>query len=152
MAKTTGQISSLFIPVAGKNLLLPNAAVAEIIDYVPPSPAKSAPDWFLGHVQWRGVQLPVVSYDIANGAEGGGTSPRARIAVINTVGEHHQQLPFFAIVTQGIPRLVKVQEEEISEQEQAVGIADRMNVRVSGEDAAIPNIEYLENLIAQNFR
>ena len=150
MAKTTGQISSLFIPVTGRNLLLPNAAVAEIIEYVPPTPIKGAPAWHLGHVQWRGVQLPVVSYEIANGLESHGTAARARIAVINTIGPQHSKLPFFAIVTQGIPRLVKVQEEEISEQDLPTGAADSMHVRVSGEDATIPDIAHLESLLAES--
>lgn len=149
MAKTTGQISSLFIPVSHKNLLLPNAAVAEIIDYVPPEPVAGTPDWFLGYALWRGVRLPVISYDLANGETQGPISPRARIAVINSIGEHHKALPFFALVSQGIPRLVKVQEEEITEQDETGGPADRMRVRVSGEDACIPDLEYLEKLLVQ---
>ncbi len=149
MAKNTGQISSLFIPVTHTNLLLPNAAVAEIIDYVPPEPASGAPSWFLGHVQWRGVRLPVISYDLINGQEAGTLSSRARIAVINSIGEQHQALPFFALVSQGIPRLVKVQEEEIAEQEQDGGPADQMLVRVSGEEAAIPNLVYLAQQLTQ---
>jgi len=149
MAKTTGQISSLFIPVTHNNLLLPNAAVAEIIDYVPPEPVSGTPAWFLGYVQWRGVQLPVLSYDLINGHEAGALSPRARIAVINSIGEQHKSLPFFALLCQGIPRLVKVQQEEISEQEQPGGPADQMLVRVSGEDAAIPNLEFLARQLTE---
>ena len=149
MAKTTGQIASLFLPVAGKNLLLPNAAVAEIIDYVKPTPIADMPDWFLGHVQWRGLNLPVVSYELANDGAIEETSPRARLAVINASSELQDKLPFFALVTQGIPRLVKVAEEEISEQDSPTDVADLMQVRVSGEEACIPNLHYLETLIAQ---
>jgi chemosensory pili system protein ChpC len=151
MAKAR-QISSLFIPVSGKNLLLPNASVAEIIDYVPPSPTRGTPDWMLGYVEWRGIQLPVLSYDIANGDSTSNLSSRARLAVINAVGENHKDHPFFAIVTQGIPRLIKVQEEEITEDEQPVGQADTLNVKISGESAAIPNIDYLEDLLRQALR
>lgn len=149
MAKTTGQIASLLLPVAGKNLLLPNAAVAEIIEYLAPTPIANMPDWFLGHVQWRGLDLPVVSYEIANDDATEETSPRARLAVINASAELQGKLPFFALVTQGIPRLVKVAEEEISEQDSPAGVADLMQVRVSGEEASIPNLPYLETLIAQ---
>ncbi len=95
------------------------------------------------------MRLPVISYDLINGQEAGTLSSRARIAVINSIGEQHQALPFFALVSQGIPRLVKVQEEEIAEQEQDGGPADQMLVRVSGEEAAIPNLVYLAQQLTQ---
>lgn len=146
----TSQISSLLLPVNGRNLLLPNTSVAEIIDYVPPVPVQGAPDWFLGHVQWRGVRLPVLSFDAANGSEAGPASARARIAILNTIGPQRQRLPFLAIVTQGIPRLIKVQEEEISRQDgEQPGQAEQVRVRISGEEATIPNLEFLESLALQ---
>ena len=100
-------------------------------------------------MQWRGLNLPVVSYELANDGAIEETSPRARLAVINASSELQDKLPFFALVTQGIPRLVKVAEEEISEQDSPTDVADLMQVRVSGEEACIPNLHYLETLIAQ---
>jgi chemosensory pili system protein ChpC len=141
------QISCLLIPVEGNNLLLPNASVAEVVDYQNPEPTHDTPAWFLGFIRWRGLRLPLISYEGANGSNNNEISPRARIAVTNTIGEHPSPLAFMAIVTQGIPRLMKVSKEEIAEAESAVpGPADKAVVRVSGEDAIIPELTHLEKL------
>lgn len=147
MEQATGQISCLLIPVQNKNLLLPNAAVAEIVDYQTPESSEETPDWFLGYVYWRGIRLPLISYDQANESGSGEFAVGSRIAVTNTIGKKHKQLPFMAFVTQGLPRLMKVRNEEISAQTDAsVGAADSVTVKVNGEDATIPNLEHMEEL------
>lgn len=140
-------ISSFYLPVTDGKLLLPNVSVAEVLDYQQPEPgAKASPDYILGTIRWRGLSLPVVSFERANQREmkaGAG----ARIAVINTVSSSNDELPFFALVTQGIPRLVKITEAAIETLDGDLGPAQSALVRVDGEDACIPNIDYLEQLI-----
>lgn len=147
MSESLEIISSLYLPVSKAKLLLPNVTVAEVVDYQEPKKQKGAPDYFLGTVTWRGINIPLLSYEIANGAASVRRSKNARIAVINTIGEHAEKLPFFAIVTQGIPRLVKVSDELIKSSKKKGGKADLMLVRVDGEDAVIPNVEHLESLV-----
>jgi len=139
-------ISSLYLPVSQKQLLLPNVSVAEVVGYQQPIKSVESPDHFLGLVRWRGIDIPVISYEIANGQKVSKKVDNARIVVINTIGEHHNDLPFFAIVTQGIPRLVKVSDDLIKKTKKKIGEADAAIVRVDGEEATIPNIEYLESL------
>jgi len=139
-------ISSLYLPVSEKKLLLPNVCVAEVVDYQEPTKQEGLPDYYLGKVNWRGIEVPVVSYEIANGAKSVRKATSARIAVVNTVGGDNQKLPFFAIVTRGIPRLVKITEDSIKTSKKKKGPADAALVRVDGEDAAIPKIDFLESL------
>ena len=113
MLETESVIASLYLPVSNKQLLLPNVSVAEVVAYQAPKNLDEAPDYFLGTVSWRGIDIPVVSYELANGLKLNETSSTARIAVINTIGEHINTLPFFAIITQCIPRLVKVSDDII---------------------------------------
>lgn len=143
-------LSCVLIPVANRQLLLPNVAVAEIVDYAAPRPApKGSPDWLVGHMSWRGLNLPLLSYDAANGGQAlTPDSSRGRIAVLNAIGERRQQVPFVAIVTQGIPRLVKVDESLVKETGLKTGPADQMSVELEGQDLYIPNLEYLEKLAA----
>ncbi|MDX1451325.1 MAG: chemotaxis protein CheW [Oleiphilaceae bacterium] len=147
MSETLEIISSLYLPVSNAKLLLPNVTVAEVVAYQEPKTKKGAPDYFLGTVAWRGIEIPLLSYEIANGAKSVKPSKDARIAVINTIGEHSEKLPFFAIVTQGIPRLVKVSDELIKKSRKKGGDADLMLVRLDGEDAVIPNVTHLESLL-----
>ena len=141
------QISCLLIPVEGTNLLLPNASVAEVVGYQEPQISQDTPPWFLGFISWRGLRLPLVSYEAANGNEITEVAETARIAVTNTLGEHQPPLSFMAIVTRGIPRLIKVNKEEIAETtETPTGPVDTARVKVSGEDAIIPELLELEKL------
>jgi len=143
-------IASLYLPVSQQQLLLPNVSVAEVVSYQQPVPNRNTPDYHLGLIKWRGIDIPVISYEIANGQPPSGLAKNARIAVINTIGKHQASLPFFAIVTQGIPRLVKVDSELIKKVKQSIGEADSMAVKVDGEEAIIPNIDFLESLAFQN--
>jgi len=147
VSESQSVIASLYLPVSNKQLLLPNVSVAEVVAYQEPKKLNDGPEYFLGTIKWRGIDIPVVSYELANDLELNETSNNARVAVINTIGKNHESLPFFAIVTQGIPRLVKVSDDIIKKTEQKKGVADSALINVDGEDATIPDISYLESLI-----
>lgn len=151
MEESISILSSLYLPVVGGNLLLPNVSVAEIVEYQTPETAEDAPEWFLGNINWRGVTLPVVSYERLNDASLPDHLNNTRIAVINTIGTKHEALPFFAITTQGIPRQTKVDQGNIKEAEEAsLGPADLMKVVILGDEAIIPDLEYIEKMILNN--
>jgi chemosensory pili system protein ChpC len=140
-------IACLYLPVNQQQLLLPNVSVAEVVGYQAPEAAEDKPDYFLGYVTWRGIRIPLISYELANGQSVNKRSTNARIAVINSIGEHHEALPFFAILTQGIPRLVKVASDLIKP---VKGItankAEISTIKLDGEEAIIPDLPYLEAL------
>lgn len=147
MSDNSKFLPCVMIPMTDRQLLLPNVSIAEIVDYVPGQAPKDAPPWLVGSLNWRGQDLPVISYDAANG----GTlalpdGNRGRIAVLNTIGENHARLPFLAVVTQGIPSQAKLAEDQIQTMEGETGPADLMMVDVEGHVAYIPNLEYLEAL------
>jgi len=147
VSETESIIASLYLPVSNKQLLLPNVSVAEVVAYQEPKKMIDAPDYFLGMIHWRGIDIPVVSYELANGLKLNDTATNARIVVINTIGEHQSSFPFFAMITQGIPRLVKVSDDIIKKTKQKKGAADAALIKVDGEDAIIPNLDYLESLV-----
>ncbi|HET8800294.1 MAG TPA: chemotaxis protein CheW [Marinobacter sp.] len=143
-------LSCVMIPMNGRQLLLPNVSIAEVVDYASADADGHSPDWLVGFLDWRGQNLPVISYDAANG--GSLTVPgdnRGRIVVLNTIGEHHNQVPFMALVTQGIPSQARLTEDQIRKLDGESGPADLMEVEVEGDVAWIPNLEYLESLAQQ---
>lgn len=107
MAKLAIDIRSVLIPVAGKQMLLPNATVAEVITYVNPDPFDSVPEWVLGRVTWRGWRVPVISLGALAGWTGEESRSGAKIAVLKGLGGH-SEMPFMALLTRGFPRLVTV--------------------------------------------
>lgn len=150
MSDAQSIIPSLYLPVASAQLLLPNVSVAEVVGYQQPEEKESKPDYFLGLFSWRGISIPLISYEMANGQSAPAVTPNTRVAVINTIGEKNKDLPFFAIVTQGIPRLVKVNSDLKHHTEGALGTADSAIIKLDGEEAVIPNVEYLESLAYEN--
>lgn len=137
----------VMIPMIDRQLLLPNVSIAEVVDYAGAEPEPDAPEWIVGRLNWRGLDLPVISYDAANG--GRAVLPqgnRGRIAVLNTIGQHHSELPFMAMITQGIPSQARLSAEQVRRIDAETGPADLMVVDVDGHTAHIPNLEYLESL------
>ena len=147
MAELPEQIASLLIPMVGRPLLIPNVAVAEIVSWDEPQKQEGSPDWLLGTVDWRGVDLPVVSLERMNSSEIDDADVGQRLAVINGVGEC--KLPFYAISVQGLPRLVRVYPEEMSSEEPSEDPAYDTLVMVSGERAVIPDLPGVERQLNQ---
>jgi len=152
MEESLSIIASLYLPITGNSLVLPNVSIAEIVDYQTPEPVVDTPEWFLGNIKWRGVTLPVISYELLNEKTLPENPENTRLAVINTIGSKHTELPFFGIVTQGIPRQTKVDKDSIKEIEESEekGPAELLTVSIQGDKAAIPNVEYIEEMILQN--
>ncbi len=142
--KKIEEVASLLIPLQGRMLLAPNVTVAEIVPVSQVIPVQDAPAWYLGNCSWREQTIPLLSFEVMNGEEKPGVVSRSRFAVINTTGLH-DALPFIAILTQGLPRLARVTEEEITEREDADKKPfELMHVSWAGEEAVIPDVEGME--------
>ncbi len=141
------EIASLLIPLQGVQLLVPNVTVAEIVPVAQVEPAEGMPVWYLGTCLWREQRVPLVSFEAMNGDARAPLHSRARLAVFNTLGTH-DELPFLAMVTQGLPRLARVNEEEISiiETDDKKPV-ELLHVAWAGEDAVIPDVAAMENLL-----
>jgi chemosensory pili system protein ChpC len=137
----------VIIPMHDSQLLLPNVSIAEVVDFATSDPDAGSPDWLVGWLEWRGLRLPVVSYDAANGNKlvvPGGN--RGRVVVLNTIGQNHAETPFLALVTQGIPSQIRIGPDQVREIDGEKGSADQLLVEVDGDTAVIPDLEYLEKL------
>ena len=152
MNESLSIIASFYLPVTGNNLVLPNVSVAEIVDYQAPKPVEDTPEWLLGNIEWRGVTLPVISYELLNDQPLPESSENLRVAVINTIGTEHTELPFFAIITRGIPSQTKVDKDSIKEieEDEKKGPAEIVKVNIQGDIAIIPNLEYIEGMILKS--
>lgn len=150
MSEDSQILSCVMIPLKGRQLLLPNVSIAEVVDHIDTIADDDAPQWLAGQLQWRGQQLPVISYEGANGGERvlRGAS-RGGIVILNTIGPDHRRLPFLALLTQGIPSQARLEPDQVQASDGDGGPADLMVVNVEGETVYIPNLEYLESLAVQ---
>lgn len=142
--KKIQEVASLLVPLQGRMLLVPNVTVAEIVPVSQVTPIQDAPEWYLGNCLWREQIIPLLSFEVLNGEMKPSVGSRSRFAVLNTTGMN-ESVSFIAIVTQGIPRLARVNEEEITEREDADNKPyELMHVSWAGEEAVIPNIAAIE--------
>ncbi len=144
---TVNEVATLLIPVNGKQLVLPNVTVAEVIPYVEPESPEDAPNWYLGMFPWRNQMVPLVSYEAINEEAFVSQSRNRRIAVLNGLVDS-MRLPFCGIVAEGMPRLMRVMSDElVNDEENSVGPAETARVLVSGERAAIPNVDFIQQAV-----
>ena len=151
MATIAANVHSLLIPMANDTLLLPNAAVAEIIALTDIEPVENAPEWLLGFINWRGQHVPLLSFEVVNGNEKPEYQSKARIVVFNALGGS-SSLPFFATLAQGIPHLIQANQSIVTalaeSDEHPTGVL--CPVLVEGEPAVIPDLDAMEKLILQH--
>ncbi len=149
---TPTELASLIIPLLNKQLILPNEAIAEIISQSTLDVLDNSPEWFLGFLSWRRLQVPVISFEVLNGDDYPEASKSSRVAIINRSGVA-ESLNFFGLLIQDIPRLMRLAKEEIAHDTTSEpGAMEQMVVSVIGEIASIPNLGRLEESIAEVLR
>lgn len=144
LASNPQEVTSLLVPFGGSTLLFPTVSVAEMVPFRSPESVADSPDWLLGTIQWRNQSIPVMSYEVLNGQEAPGIAEKSRLAVINATGLS-DDLGFFALLTQGIPRLARVTQDEMGVDSERTQLPyDTLSVFISGESAVIPNVSAIE--------
>jgi chemosensory pili system protein ChpC len=147
--KDIEELATLLIPIENNNLILPNVSVAEIFDYTEPTVEEDVPTWYLGMLTWRKIRVPLISFEAINDQPFFSKNGGNKISIINGTVDS-DRMPFWGIVTQGAPRLMRVSAQEIVEEKGAsTGPAELMTVSVSGELASIPDISWIEQQLLQ---
>jgi len=124
------QMRAVLMALPGGKLMLPNTTVSEIITYAAPEAVEGKPDWFLGVIP--------------------GWTPResvagAKIAILKALSGENR-LPYFAILTQGFPRLVNIASDHlIDDPEHASEYF--YSAYLDGDAVSIPNLETVEATI-----
>ena len=146
----TSDIRGVLIQVAGARLLLPNANIAEVLAYADPEPVENAPDWLLGRIRWRGWRLPLVAFARLTGIAEEAATLGNKVVVLKALGGD-SKAPYFALLTQGFPRLVTISSDNLVEETREphemlpTGVSARV---VLNEDAAlVPDLQGVESMI-----
>jgi chemosensory pili system protein ChpC len=137
-------LTGLILPLDDRHLLLPNVAVAELIDYQDCQAEADSPPWYLGPISWRQHRLSLLCFEAACGgrARVGG---RARIVVLNALGGRVQPR-YIALLIQAIPRSCKV-DNQLSYVDVPLDELELAAVQVGDLIARIPDLVGLEQLL-----
>lgn len=146
MARKITELPIFLISLQKGRLLLPSNSVAEIIPYEPLQRGQETPDWFLGVLGWRSIQVPVVSFEMMS-------QRRARFSLISVASASlvictaiggNASIPYFALVAQVMPSLHRVMPDELIETGEEALPTEMIKLLYRGEPASIPNMDYIE--------
>lgn len=146
---TVVDLSALLLPVTGQLLVLPSVVVAEIIKRRELVRPPGAPEWLLGYVKWHQESVPVLSFEALNDDAIADPDSGSRIVIFATISDD-LSLRHYALLARGVPNLLRLTDVDVQPLDSAItGPAERMKVRVYGQQAAIPDIDYIERHVAR---
>ena len=151
---SSDELYSLLVPLADDRLIVPRAAVAEVITWQTPEKMEGVPQWYLGTVQWNGRPVPVISFEAVCGQTMPPPAGRTRIVIFVGIFGHLTG-GYFGVVTQGFPQLVRCN-PDVLKPDHSRSFAERSpilcQVRMVNESPFIPDFERLEELISEETR
>lgn len=143
-------IKCVLLTLRTENVVLPNAAVAEIVSLREIKKVSGAPQWMLGKMHWRGVDIPLVSFEAA--AEGAGVAMRAnQAAVIYLISSDGKAsaYPYVGLSISGVPHISHFSRQQIAidtdSKKSHPMVAQR--IRINGAAASILNIDEISSMI-----
>ena len=151
VAEELSELSCVLIPLEGTQLLLPNVCVAEILPWRRVKVLGETPPWCLGLLGWRGEMVPVVRFETLNG-QTGENRKSGRCMVVMNRARNAKGLPFYALAADGLPRMVQLTSDDLSNEPCRLGVAESVMVKVGTESAVIPNLDVIEKAVAQLMR
>jgi len=144
VAQKLSELSCVIIPLQGLQLLLPSVCIAEILPWRRIKPLKDGPEWCLGELGWRGEAVPVIRFERLNQTSAD-TPGSGRCLVVMNRTQSSGGVAFYALATDGLPRMVQLSDADVAAAEDRPGKAEASVVRLGTESASIPNLAYLED-------
>lgn len=142
---TSPTLNTIYLPLQMDGLLLPDVSVVEILKPEKIDSELKSPEWFIGVINWRGLKLPLISFESLNGASTVDAENIKRVAVINGTADH-SHLPYYAVVVSDTPSIHELKDEDHIKLNEGRprGRAEAMSVTVNDLVAGVPNIEWVE--------
>jgi len=141
------EVDSLFVSTANHRLLVPAAAVAQVVQQVDREPT-DGPAWLAGWMEWRLQRIPLIAFDQL--AADAPAAMDTRMALVLHAITDTDQFKFFALQVQGFPHLMRVTPadlmQEMSSENHPYAI---MTVAMDSWQALIPDFEKLENFLVE---
>ena len=150
------QVNSLLLPVADSALLVPQVAVAEVLNWgeqgaddLLPDKAATSPHCY-GWISWRDQTIPLLSFDSIYSGQRPLLDKELKIVICNAFFKA-SATGFYALLVTNFPRALRLSLEAEMELESSPSDKPgvQMLVSVDGEAVLIPDFEYLEQIIGE---
>ncbi len=152
MAVDTQLIKCVILTLRKENVIVPNALVAEIISVKDLEESKNAPAWFLGRMNWRGADVPLLSFEAASGAEMNKVNLNTQAVVLYAVGKGGEvaENPYLGLVMSGVPHVSRFTREQITTDVEAIDEHPMVvqKVRINGARVSILDVDAMVEMAA----
>jgi chemotaxis signal transduction protein len=149
-SRDAAEVDSLLLTLANDRLqlLLPQAAVAEILEETPlPAPTAADQPWLHGWLRWRGCEIPLLAYEGIAGGSATAFHAGQRVAIIKAIGAAASQ-GFYGLAIWELPRPLRLSaDSDLRALDVAAPRGAALVVEVRGEPALIPDFDLLEQLV-----
>ena len=144
------ELKCILLTLQSENVIVPNAAVAEIIPSRDVQAIDNAPVWMLGKMSWRGFDVPLVSFEAA-ADESGNVTTSTQIAILYSLNEG-SETPYIGLAISGVPHVSFFSRDQISADPSAIEDHPMVvqKIRVNGASASILDIQSMENMVHQH--
>jgi len=152
MADNEEDIYCLIVPMLQQPMLIPNQALAEIVPYIDSEPPPEGHEsWHIGYLHWRGMLLPVVSYEDIYTDNKTKSHDRVKMVAILHTQLGLKNMPYFGIAVQGIPRLAPVSRDSVAHQDESeiehLHESILAKVTYRERELLLPDVKHIEWLI-----
>lgn len=148
MTDSVDELYSLLVPIADSRLIVPRVCVAEVTGLGQLHLSEHGPDWLIGTVGWKGREVPLVSFEAACGEETPEIVSRTRAVIFHS--SHPRAGGFFALLSQGLPQLVRISREVVGPDQADNWPSDApvlCRIRMVNEYPLVPDLERLEAML-----
>ena len=148
------QVNSLLLPVTGAVLLVPQLAVAEVLNSgelgaedLHSNNTSVSPHCY-GWIRWRNQDIPLLSFDSIYSGHRPSLDEGLKVVICNAVFKA-AATGFYALVVSGFPRFACLSME--SEMVLGGALSDQegvqMRVNIDGEEVLIPDFDFIEKIV-----
>ncbi|RKZ70351.1 MAG: hypothetical protein DRQ44_00900 [Gammaproteobacteria bacterium] len=152
MAEDTQLIKCVILTLLRENVIIPNALVAEITSVKEVVESENTPNWFLGKMNWRGKDVPLLSFEAAAGNEIAKVNLNTQAVVLYAVGKSGEDVgsPYLGLVMSGVPHVSRFSREQIitdSEDQDDDHPMVAQKVRVNGAKVSILDVDAMVSMV-----
>ena len=153
MNEDTQLIKCVILTLRKENVIIPNALVAEIISVKEVVENENQPEWFLGKMNWRGKDVPLLSFEAAAGDEVSKVNLNTQAVVLYAVGKDGDDVesPYLGLVMSGVPHISRFTREQIAsdteDHEDHPMVAQK--VRINGARVSILDVDAMVSMVQE---
>jgi chemosensory pili system protein ChpC len=153
MAEDSESIICVILTLRKENVLIPNALVAEIISVKDIEDTDNAEDWYLGSMDWRGADVPLLSFEAAGGAKINKVNLNTQAVVLYAVGKdgNVNSHPYIGLVMTGVPHVSRFTREQIKADNESVEAHPMVSqkVRINGARVSILDVDAMVDMVSE---